>query len=121
MPTDPARSIPRAPDALSQTELPMAAGTAVLGTPQTVGRRTAPNRIVYQAMEGCDGTPEGAPGELTRRRYARFAAGAHDEVAGVAYGVEGHDVAVDADQLGRQMVYRRSGVVQHRNRSAEDE
>ena len=75
MPTDSARSIPRAPDALSQTELPMAAGTAVLGTPQTVGRRTAPNRIVYQAMEGCDGTPEGAPGELTRRRYARFAAG----------------------------------------------
>lgn len=75
MPTDPARSIPRAPDALSQTELPTAAGTAVLGTPQTVGRRTAPNRIVYQAMEGCDGTPEGAPGELTRRRYARFAAG----------------------------------------------
>lgn len=26
-------------------------------------------------MEGCDGTPDGAPGELTFRRYKRFAAG----------------------------------------------
>ncbi len=41
----------------------------------TVGNRTVPNRIVYQAMEGCDGTAEGAPDELTRRRYLRFARG----------------------------------------------
>ena len=38
------------------------------------GKRLA-NRICYQAMEGCDSKPDGSPGELTIRRYARFAAG----------------------------------------------
>lgn len=33
------------------------------------------NRLVCQAMEGCDGTATGKPGELTRRRYLRLAAG----------------------------------------------
>lgn len=33
------------------------------------------NRLVCQAMEGCDGTAAGEPGELTRRRYLRLAAG----------------------------------------------
>ena len=40
-----------------------------------VGSKTAHNRIVYQAMEGCDGTYDGAPDELTKRRYMRFARG----------------------------------------------
>ena len=40
-----------------------------------VGTRIAHNRIVYQAMEGCDGTLDGAPDELTKRRYMRFARG----------------------------------------------
>lgn len=31
------------------------------------------NRIVIQPMEGCDGTETGGIGELTRRRYLRFA------------------------------------------------
>lgn len=31
------------------------------------------NRIVIQPMEGCDGTEDGGIGELTRRRYLRFA------------------------------------------------
>ena len=34
-----------------------------------------PNRIVYQPMEGCDASPDGSPGELTERRYLRFASG----------------------------------------------
>ncbi len=34
-----------------------------------------PNRLVVQPMEGCDGRSDGAPDELTRRRYRRFAAG----------------------------------------------
>lgn len=34
---------------------------------------TAPNRVVIQPMEGCDGTARGGIGELTRRRYMRFA------------------------------------------------
>jgi len=34
------------------------------------------NRIVFQPMEGCDGTSDGAVDELTLRRYLRFAEGA---------------------------------------------
>lgn len=48
---------------------------SILSESVSVGRKSAPNRIVYQAMEGCDGTDSGAPGELTIRRYLRFAAG----------------------------------------------
>ena len=33
------------------------------------------NRLVCQAMEGCDGTKTGEPDELTIRRYLRFAEG----------------------------------------------
>lgn len=38
-----------------------------------IGKKEAPNRVVIQPMEGCDGTPNGSIGELTRRRYMRFA------------------------------------------------
>lgn len=40
-----------------------------------IGGRRLANRIGYQPMEGCDGTADGCPGELTLRRYRRFAAG----------------------------------------------
>ena len=55
--------------------LPYAEDTSVLASPLTVGGKTAANRIAYQAMEGCDGTPGGLPDTLTRRRYLRFAHG----------------------------------------------
>ena len=32
-----------------------------------------PNRLVCQPMEGCDGCPDGSPGELTIRRAHRLA------------------------------------------------
>lgn len=35
--------------------------------------RIAPNRIMIHPMEGCDGNKDGSIGELTRRRYLRFA------------------------------------------------
>ncbi len=38
-------------------------------------RLTAPNRIVYQPMEGNDAEPDGAPSEATFRRYRDRAAG----------------------------------------------
>lgn len=38
----------------------------------TVNRRTVNNRIVFQPMEGCDGTADGNIGELTKRRYDGF-------------------------------------------------
>lgn len=46
-----------------------------LSRPAAIGTKTAPNRLVCQAMEGCDGRADGAPDELTERRYLRFARG----------------------------------------------
>ncbi len=45
----------------------------VLESPLKIHNRVIPNRVVFHPMEGCDGTPEGAVDELTRRRYLRFA------------------------------------------------
>lgn len=56
-------------------ELPFAQDISVLGTALQIKNKTAPNRLACQPMEGCDGTPQGAPGELTLRRYERFAKG----------------------------------------------
>ena len=38
--------------------------------------KTAENRVLFQPMEGCDGTAEGAIDELSYRRYMRFVEGA---------------------------------------------
>lgn len=57
------------------TNLPLSEKTGVLGDSVTVGNKTAPNRLVCQAMEGCDGKANGSPDELTVRRYHRFAEG----------------------------------------------
>lgn len=40
-----------------------------------VAGRTIPNSMAVQPMEGCDGKADGAPDELTIRRYKRFGAG----------------------------------------------
>jgi NADPH2 dehydrogenase len=40
-----------------------------------VGRLTVGNSLCVHPMEGCDGTLDGRPGELTERRYERFAEG----------------------------------------------
>ncbi len=55
--------------------LPYTDGIGVLSAPLRIGNKTVPNRLACQAMEGCDGTASGEPGELTVRRYDRFAAG----------------------------------------------
>ena len=59
-------------------------------TPLAVGKRTLGNRFAIHPMEGCDGTLEGAPDELTFRRWARFAAGGAKLLWGEA-------VAIDPD------------------------
>ena len=46
-----------------------------LAKPLEIAGRTIPNSMAVQPMEGCDGTMEGRPGELTRRRYRRLSAG----------------------------------------------
>ncbi len=55
--------------------LPFCDDTSVLGESLKLGAKTAHNRLVCQAMEGCDGTADGSPDTLTKRRYARFAKG----------------------------------------------
>lgn len=57
------------------TGLPYSENTAILGETVTIGNKIAPNRLVCQAMEGCDGKRDGSPDELTLRRYRRFAEG----------------------------------------------
>ena len=43
--------------------------------PVVIGSRRVGNRLAVQPMEGCDGTLDGHPDELTFRRYRRFGAG----------------------------------------------
>ena len=54
-------------------ELPLAENLSPLAQPIHIGEHALPNRLAIQPMEGCDGTLDGAPGELTLRRYHRFA------------------------------------------------
>ena len=46
-----------------------------LSLPVKVGERESPNALAIHPMEGCDGERDGRPGELTIRRYERFARG----------------------------------------------
>lgn len=57
------------------TELPFSENLSVLGRKLIIGNKTINNRLACQPMEGCDGNPDGTPGELTLRRYDRFAKG----------------------------------------------
>ena len=59
-------------------------------TPLAIGRRRVGNRFVIHPMEGCDGTLDGAPDELTFRRWARFGGGGAKLLWGEA-------VAIDPD------------------------
>lgn len=47
----------------------------VLNQSLKIGNREVPNRLVIQPMEGYDSDDKGAPGELTFRRYKRYAEG----------------------------------------------
>ena len=55
------------------TNLPFTDNTSPLNRSAVVAGKTIPNRLACQAMEGCDGTADGSFGELTHRRYERFA------------------------------------------------
>jgi 2,4-dienoyl-CoA reductase-like NADH-dependent reductase (Old Yellow Enzyme family) len=56
-------------------DIPLSDDFSVLFQPVQIGPLTAGNRLAVQPMEGCDGTPDGHPDELTYRRYHRFGAG----------------------------------------------
>jgi 2,4-dienoyl-CoA reductase-like NADH-dependent reductase (Old Yellow Enzyme family) len=55
--------------------------------PIEIGGRRVGNRLAIQPMEGCDGEPDGSPGELTFRRYRRFGAGGAKLIWGEAAAV----------------------------------
>jgi 2,4-dienoyl-CoA reductase-like NADH-dependent reductase (Old Yellow Enzyme family) len=55
--------------------------------PVRVGPLRAGNALCVQPMEGCDGTPDGRPGDLTFRRYRRFGAGGAKLIWGEATAV----------------------------------
>jgi len=56
-------------------DLPVEENPAPLLERVQAGSFHLPNRLVVLPMEGCDGLDDGSPGELTLRRYRRFAAG----------------------------------------------
>ncbi len=56
-------------------DIPVSSNLTVLSQPVKIGNKTVPNRLAINPMEGCDGTPEGKPSDLTRRRYKRFGQG----------------------------------------------
>ena len=57
------------------TDLPYSDDVSVLKEGFTIGGKQIKNRLACQAMEGCDGTFDGSPDYLTKRRYERFAKG----------------------------------------------
>lgn len=70
----------KAEDFLSENKalnvnLPFSDDVTILNSNFNIGNKTVPNRLVCQAMEGCDGTEKGSPDTLTKRRYERFAKG----------------------------------------------
>ena len=52
--------------------LPLSEDVQPLLQPFDLAGRRLDNHIAFQAMEGTDGTEDGAPGEKTVRRYDRF-------------------------------------------------
>lgn len=55
--------------------LPLSDDLSVLEKPLTINLKNIHNRLAVQPMEGCDGTADGRPDTLTKRRYDRFARG----------------------------------------------
>lgn len=55
--------------------IPASDDFSILATPVAFGKKMVPNRLGCHPMEGCDGLANGAPSELTIRRYRRFGAG----------------------------------------------
>ncbi len=60
---------------------------SVLFQPVEIGPLRAGNRLCIQPMEGCDGTLDGRPDELTFRRYQRFGSGGAKIIWGEATAV----------------------------------
>jgi 2,4-dienoyl-CoA reductase-like NADH-dependent reductase (Old Yellow Enzyme family) len=69
------------------TDLRFSTDFTPLFRPVAVGSLRAGNALCIQPMEGCDGTLDGRPDELTFRRYRRFGAGGAKLIWGEACAV----------------------------------
>lgn len=56
-------------------DIPFSHDLAPLREKIELNGKTIGNRLAIHPMEGCDSTPDGAPGELTTRRYMRYTKG----------------------------------------------
>ncbi len=56
-------------------DIPISEDIDILLEPLDIEKKKVPNRMVVQPMEGYDSNPDGSPGELTSRRYDRYARG----------------------------------------------
>jgi len=56
-------------------DFPLSEDTSVLNAPYDFTSCSAPNRVLFQPMEGSDSEDDGSPGEMTYHRYGRYAAG----------------------------------------------
>lgn len=71
----------RTPDELRQAigehgvDISLSDDMTPLSKSMRIGELTAANRLAIHPMEGCDGKRDGTPGELTFRRWRRFAEG----------------------------------------------
>lgn len=68
-------------------DLRLSTDLSPLFRPVTLGLLRAGNALCIQPMEGCDGTLDGRPDELTFRRYQRFGAGGAKLIWGEATAV----------------------------------
>ncbi len=97
-----------------ELDLPLSEDLSVLATPLAIDGREAANRLAVQPMEGCDGTADGRPDELTVRRYRRFAAGG----AGLIW-FEATAVREDGRANARQLLLTRETLDSYRDLVAE--
>jgi 2,4-dienoyl-CoA reductase-like NADH-dependent reductase (Old Yellow Enzyme family) len=67
-------------------------------TPLAIADRTVGNRFAIHPMEGCDGTLDGKPDELTFRRWQRFGAGGSKLLWGEAVAID-RDARANTRQL----------------------
>jgi NADPH2 dehydrogenase len=74
-------------------------GQSPLAQPMQVGGFTVGNRFCIHPMEGWDGTPDGAPTELTFRRWRRFGASGAKLIWGGEAAAVQHDGRANANQL----------------------
>ena len=81
-----------------KVDIPLSENTDHLFDEVPCGNTKFENRFVIQPMEGCDASKEGAPEELTKRRYRRFS----DSGAGLIW-MEAVAVAPEARANPRQL------------------